>query len=292
MKTFYTFLALTLIAGTASAARNVNETLDAAADGTVSISNVTGSIEVSGWSQNRVEVKGRLDDNVEELQFERDGDEILIKVKVPRSRSSNTDAYLVIRIPEDSNLEINTVSADIDVRGVRGQQDLEAVSGDIDTQAYAEDIQLETVSGDIEVEGSSERMRSLLSSVSGDIEVTELVGEIDIDTVNGDLSVTAGRFSRVRAETVNGSILVHAGLDNGGRLDVETVNGSVDIDFGDDVSARFEIETFNGSIRNCFGPDPVRTSKYTPGRELKFTEGGGTGRVSIQTLNGGIRLCK
>ena len=58
------------------------------------------------------------------------------------------------------------------------------------------------------------------------------------------------------------------------------------------MSARFDIETFNGNIRNCFGPDSVRTSKYAPGRELKFTEGGGSGRVTINTLNGNLRLCK
>jgi hypothetical protein len=64
------------------------------------------------------------------------------------------------------------------------------------------------------------------------------------------------------------------------------------VDFEGDVSARFDIETFNGAIRNCFGPEAVRTSKYAPGRELKFTEGSGSGRVSIQTLNGSLRLCK
>ena len=81
-------------------------------------------------------------------------------------------------------------------------------------------------------------------------------------------------------------------LTDDGRLDVETINGSVDIDFDGDVSARFDIETFNGSIRNCFGPESVRTDRYTPGRELKFTEGNGSGRVTIQTLNGSLRLCK
>jgi hypothetical protein len=75
-------------------------------------------------------------------------------------------------------------------------------------------------------------------------------------------------------------------------MDVETVNGSVDILFDGDVSARFDIETFNGDIENCFGPKSERTSKYAPGRELKFTEGGGNGRVVIRTLNGDLTLCK
>jgi len=36
----------------------------------------------------------------------------------------------------------------------------------------------------------------------------------------------------------------------------------------------------------------VRTSKYAPGKELRFTEGDGSARVLIKTLNGGINLCR
>ena len=75
------------------------------------------------------------------------------------------------------------------------------------------------------------------------------------------------------------------------HIEVAENNGDVDIKFSGEVSARFDIETFNGRIRNCFGPEPVRTSEYAPGRELRFTEGGGEGRVVIRTLNGGLRLC-
>ena len=75
-------------------------------------------------------------------------------------------------------------------------------------------------------------------------------------------------------------------------MELETINGSVDVEFRGDISARFSISTFNGRIRNCFGPEPERTSKYTPGYDLDFTEGSGSGRVSINTLNGSLRLCK
>ena len=65
----------------------------------------------------------------------------------------------------------------------------------------------------------------------------------------------------------------------------------IDVELVGDVSARIEIDTFNGDIRNCFGPDPERTSKYTPGWELSFTEGDGDGRIEMSTLNGDLSLC-
>lgn len=291
MKTF-TLALLGMFSATTVVATEINESMDAATDGTVSISNISGSVEVQGWSRNQVEITGDLGSDVEELFFQRDGDEIEIKVKSSRGNSRDIESDLVVKVPLASSLEVNTVSADIDVAGLTGEQSLESVSGDIATEAFASDIEVNSVSGDLEVEGDDQAMRSMLSSVSGDIDTENLAGEIGVESVSGDLVVVNGVFDRVSMDTVNGDIVFHAQLLNDGRLDVETVNGSVDIKFAGEVSARFDIETFNGDIRNCFGPKAVRVSEYGPGYELKFTEGGGSGRVTIETLNGDLRLCK
>jgi len=73
-------------------------------------------------------------------------------------------------------------------------------------------------------------------------------------------------------------------------VDMEAINGDLRLDILGKVDAEFDIETFNGSIDNSFGPDPVRTSRYAPGRELRFTHGEGNARIRIKTLNGGISL--
>ena len=283
---------LSLMATAALGAESVNKTLDAAADGDVSIENVSGSVEVRGWSRNQVEVTGELGSGVEELIFERDGDEVIIKVKLRRNSSRSGGSDLAINVPEASSLRINTVSADIDVEDVQGEQRLESVSGDIETAVFGSEVEAESVSGDIEVAGDNQVIDASFHTVSGDIEIENLSGELRSESVNGEISVINGSFERISGDTVNGDIVFHVGLLDDGRMDIETINGAVDVDFGGDVSARFDIETFNGSIRNCFGPESVRTSKYAPGRELSFTEGGGSARVSIQTLNGSVRLCK
>lgn len=286
----FTFLGIFSAAGVVAA--EIDQRMDAASNGTVSVSNVAGMVEVKGWSRNQVEVTGELGDDVEELIFERSGDEIEIKVKTGRRKSRDISSDLFIKVPQRSSLDIHTVSADIEVSDVTGEQSLESVSGDITTDAYDSDIDVNTVSGDLEVSGDRKSIRSRLSSVSGDVDTENLAGEISVESVSGDLVVANGVFSRANLGTVNGDIVFHAQLLDDGRLDVETVNGGVDIEFAGNVSARFDIETFNGQIRNCFGPEAVRVSKYAPGYELKFTEGGGSGRVTIETLNGDLRLCK
>lgn len=277
---------------TGFAANEVHRAVDAASDGRVSISNTSGSIEISGWSRNEVDVAADLGWGVEELIVERNKDEVTIKVKVPKESGRNISTDLIIRVPEKSAIDVNGVSADIEISDVFGEQRLHAVSGDITSQVYAADVEAETVSGDIELAGNNQPALTQLSTVSGDIDVFRLAGEIEGTSVSGDVAVVDGSFERVQANTVNGDITFHASLVDDAKVDFETINGSVDLIIRGNVSARFDIETFNGGIRSCFGPKPERSSQYGPGRELKFTEGAGDTRVTVRTLNGGMTLCR
>lgn len=272
-------------------AEEVDKTVDAASDGHVDIINISGSIEVYGWSDSKVEVTGELGEKVEELIVERDGDKVLVKVKVPRNNSNNITSDLVIRVPEGSSIDVSTVSADITSEGVGGEQMLHTVSGDVEVEASESDISAEAVSGDVDVTGDGSDIEVRANTVSGDVTVIDASGSVRAEAVSGDVLVRDGSFERASLNSVNGEIDFQAGLRDGGKLDVETVNGDVDVQFSGDVAARFDIETFNGDITNCFGPKAERTSKYTPGLELSFTEGDGDGRVTITTLNGDIDMC-
>ena len=291
MKILSVFIALTL-ATTAFADDEINKTIDAESKSAIRVINVAGDVEIEGWSRNEVELEAELGSGVEELIFERDGKEILIEVRGKKDNSRNITSDLVIKVPMGSSLEVSTVSADIVVDGVEGRMRLQSVSGDVEASVFGENINAESVSGDVDLSGKDMEIRVQAKTVSGDVDLENLKGEVDATAVSGDLTVTSGNFSEAKLNTVNGDIIFQAGLYGESRMDVETVNGSVDILFDGDVSARFDVETFNGDIDNCFGPKSERTSKYAPGRELSFTEGGGNGRVVIHTLNGDLTLCK
>jgi DUF4097 and DUF4098 domain-containing protein YvlB len=291
--TFRVLVGSALLATLATAqAREVDESIDAASNGHVEIINISGSLEVYGWSRDTVEVKGELGAKVEELILERNGDKVLVKVKVPRNNSNNISSELVVRIPEDSSVEVSTVSADITSEDVEGEQNLKTVSGDVYVKAANSDVSAQAVSGDVNVDGNGADIETQANTVSGDVEVNNVAGTVSAEAVSGEVIVRDGSFERANLNSVNGEIVFHAELREDGKLSVETVNGDVDILFAGDVSARFDIETFNGDIDNCFGPKAERTSKYAPGWELSFTEGGGEGRVTITTLNGDVEMCK
>jgi putative adhesin len=280
-----------LVLVTTANAKEIDETVDAASDGHVDIVNISGSVEVFGWSKSSVEVTGDLGEKVEELILERNGDKVLVKVKVPRNNSSNISSDLTIRVPAGSSIDVSTVSADITSEGVGGEQNLHTVSGDVEAEAAASDVAAESVSGDVDVTGDGSDIETEANTVSGDVTVIGVSGAVVVEAVSGDLLVRDGSFERATLNSVNGDVDFQAGLRDGGKLVIETVNGEVDVQFGGDVSAKFDIETFNGDIDNCFGPKAERTSKYTPGWELSFTVGDGDGRVTITTLNGDVDIC-
>ena len=290
MKRLTVFLPAALLALPVMA-EDVNETLDAAKNGKVDVSNIAGEVTIRGWSRDEVEVTGELGRNVEKLIFERDGDEITIKVKVPRRGGRGIDSDLHIQVPEGSSLDVGTVSADIDVADVSGEQRLNSVSGDIDTEVAGNDVSAGSVSGDIEVSGQAMKAEIDAGSVSGNVTLFRVSGIVEAESVSGDVIVDEGAFDRARLETVNGEIVFHADLLDDGKLQAETVNGNVELEFADKVSGRYDIDTFNGDIRNCYGPKAERTSKYTPGWELSFEEGDGGARVNVSTLNGDISIC-
>ncbi len=270
----------------------VNRTIDAEDDGYIEIFNTSGSIEVRGWSNDSVEVTGTLGDSVEELIIERDGNEVLIRVEVPNRHWGDIDADLVIKVPEDSSIEVSGVSIDIEIEDVLGEQSLGTVSGDIETSGVGDDVEAESVSGDVEISGDGAEGSFEAETVSGDVAITGVSGEVYGGSVSGDVDVIGGSFDEAYFESVNGDLTFHASLNRNGELSMESVNGTVDVEFTVPItSARFDIETFNGSIRNCFGPKPERTSRYSPGLELSFTIGDGDARIEIETLNGSVNVC-
>jgi len=275
----------------AAADEEYKQSMDAAVDGHVRVYNTSGTIEIIGWSKKSVAVNAYLGDDVRELIFEREGDEILIKVKVPNRHHGDIDADLRIHVPERSSIEVSGVSADIEVEDVRGEQSLETVSGDVETSGVESDVEAGSVSGDVEVSGNGKDADTEAGTVSGDVILSDLAGNVAGASVSGDVDIDSGSFREATLESVSGDLTFHAGLRDGGELVMESVNGTIDVKFSNKVSARFDIETFNGDIDNCFGPQAERTSRYSPGLELSFTVGDGSSDVNIETLNGDVYIC-
>jgi DUF4097 and DUF4098 domain-containing protein YvlB len=279
-----------LLAHTA-ASETIERTLDVSPRGEVEILNVSGDVRVIGWERPQVQLRADIDSGVDEVQFERRGDRTTVRVKVQRNAERGS-ADLVVHVPRDSTLlSVKTVSASQRIEGVRGEQRLQSVSGRVETEVFNEDFEGKTVSGEIVVNGHGETSAHL-TSVSGRLVLENVGGDLDLNTVNGEMQVLGGAIERARLKTTNGRMRIEGSLRPDARFDAESINGAIELQLRGSLDAEFNVETFNGAIRNCFGPKPQRTDKYAPGLVLRFTEGKGSARVRLKTLNGGIELCK
>ena len=283
-----TALALAVPAG---AKQTVNETPPAAAAGLVAVENVSGSIKVTGWDRNEVAITGTLGDQVEKLDVQTSGDRMTIEVRLPsgsnRGGNRDLDANLEIRVPRASRLQVETVSAGIEVGDVGGSQELESVSGSVTVQGTTSQLSVQTVSGSIKLSGQAAEVRA--ESVSGSLELAGVGESLNAETVSGSLTASAGSLSRAQLSSVSGRVSFTGDLANGGRLEAESHSGSVELRLPASIAADFEVETFSGDISNDFGPPAERKGSFGPGKNLRFSTGSAA-RISVETFSGSVKL--
>lgn len=316
MKQLLIGTSLFLLTLSATAGEKVDKTIKAAQDGYVEIEHLGGYAKITGWSKREVKVTGELGDNTDKFIFERDGNEVVIKVKVKRGRGnwgswdSNSDDDLEIFVPENSRVsytstnanvevsdiqggaDIDTVNGSIEVDNLAGRIRLEAVNGDIDAKQLSGDVRIETVNGDIRDRSTSSREGNY-DSVNGDIDIVTTSKDIKIETVNGDIEAKMDKVDTLNVNTVNGSVEAYMELAKQGDVRASSVGGSISLYFQEDVSARFDLEGHaGGRIVNKLSNDKQQKAKYGPRRWLEFSLNGGDAKVDVSTVSGRIRVDK
>ncbi len=276
-------------AACALAQESVDRSLPAASDGTVTIKNVAGSVIVEGWGEAKITVTGELGKGTERLDVTSEGRRTIVEVVLPRHARHVEGSDLMIRVPKGSRIEVEAVSATVEVSDVIGALELHAISGDVTARGAAREINAQTVSGMIGIAATTAKIAA--ESVSGDVTVEGVRGDIEISTVSGDVSVkTSGVVDRLRFSSVSGELGFSGVLSDKATLKAESHSGDITLTLGGKPSGDFSVTTFSGDIENAFGPRGKRSSKYAPGRELEFTLGDSGARVDVTTFSGDVFL--
>jgi len=197
--------------------------------GRLSVSNVNGSVTVTGGDGDTVEIiaikkadSQKTLDGIE-IEISHTTDSIVIETDLPESDhwyswggGGGQVTYKII-VPAGTNLDsVETVNGDVEVSGV---------------------------SGDVEAE-----------SVNGDLDLSDLASNASFSTVNGSIEATFTRLEgqqKVKAETVNGRITFRIPKNADVDLSADTLNGGIDArDFGLETDKGFVGSDLNGSIGN------------------------------------------
>lgn len=306
-----------LLAIPAHAQRQVNARHDASSTGTVEIEMHSGSVRVTGWSRNEVQVTGNLARGDDRMELEGRGRTVEVRVAGRRGRAG--PANLEIRVPAGSTVQVMAGSAPVNVSGVTGAVEVESASGPVRVHASSRRVEVVAQSGPVTVDGQTGTLEvtamsgpvrvnanvrqrvsiealsgpvDLLGSVgeaqvhavSGNVRVTNATGRVEIEAVSGNVSVTGSRL-RGNVESVSGNLVVAGSL--GGALTLESHGGNVELRLPSGTNAHVDVETFSGGLRSDFGGGSGDSR-----RERRVTIGRGGPRVTINTFSGDVRLLR
>ena len=149
-----------------------------ASGGTVSLENANGSVEISGWDQNTVEINGtkyaRSKSLLDEVKINTDasGGSVRIRTVRPEDNHGGSGARYTIHVPHKVLLDtIATTNGSIRVQDVDGNARLKSTNGAIRTQKVHGEIDANTSNGAVEAE--------------------DLDGNANLHTTNGSIKVAA-----------------------------------------------------------------------------------------------------
>jgi hypothetical protein len=271
--------------------RPYSEHVAASPTGSVKISDVSGSVAVSGWDKPQVDIQGELGATVERVDVTQSGDQVVIKVILPENLyqvpDHGADAKLQVHVPLKSTVEVSTVSAPISVEGIQGASRLHSVSGEVRAGLAGADEEAASVSGDVHVSGNPSVATLRASTVSGSVFLTHGVGDISARTVNGRLDLAVDGAKSVDVSSVTGDVAFHGHLMPDAHLKATTVDGKLAVQVSADAGYMYDIATFGGAIRTCFGGQ--NESGRLSGQVAP--NGAGHANVHLRTMRGAIDLC-
>jgi len=304
-------LVLTLGLALASAAafagrdgRPVDERRTLKPDARVEVSNVAGLIEVEAWGRNELRLTGHLSEQVEKLEITGNESRLKIEVKLPKRTRHVEDTVLHLKVPAGITLEADGVSADIAVRGVKGDVEANTVSGDVRLEVGSKKVEARSVSGDVTVDAPSVETR--VESVSGDVTVRGVKGEVRGETVSGDVSVRGTTARRIEVQSVSGDLELEIELAADAEVEAKTMSGDVVLNVPRLPDVDIELETYSGEIEPSellpgFPAKRQRSRRHDDddddhdeddeNREYS-RQGKGPGRVRLHSFSGDIMVRK
>jgi Toastrack DUF4097 len=249
------------------------------AGGRLYLENMNGSVEISGWDQDTVDISGAKYASSEQvlkalkLDIVPSSDSVRIRTVAPSGHWGNMGARYVIRVPRRTSLErIETSNGSVQVSQIDAAARLETSNGRIEASDVSGPVTLRTSNGSVR----AERVRKGLEARTSN------------GSIRADLS-EAAEGGTVRLTTSNGSVeLSVQGLKNQDVV-VSTSNGSITVRLPGSISADVKADTSNSSITNEFTDAfKGRSEKHS----LEGTIGAGGPMLTLSTSNGSIRLLK
>lgn len=256
------------------------------------------------------------------IKTKKRGSDVIIHTKYPKYRLFRHEKVRVdyhILVPEETEIDLKTTSADIDIERIKNNIDLSTTSGDIRVEDVSGDIFISSTSGDvslwdifgcIKIRGTSSDIELndiegdlKLDCTSGDVEIKNLKGDVEVSLTSGDLTLqridgdidatsSSGdievfqKRGFLNLESISGNIKVKTNISKGYKYSVGTVSGDVYFYIPEATDAKVKLETVSGKIHTNL---PLVLEDFSR-KHLSGKLGSGESKIHIFTTSGDIKL--
>ncbi len=228
-----------------------------------------GGIDVRAGDGGRMRVEGKVHGTWRvRYVIEQRGEDVLVEA-YPRALlgwlSLLGPSHFTITAPAQTRLDIESVSAPIDIQRIAGGGALQTTNGNINLD--------------------NARGRLSATTTNGSITAAGLDGTATLRTTNGAIDVRDSRGT-FDVATVNGGIVLDAELEPGGHHRAETTNGRVSVRLRGEPNLRIDARAVNGAVT---ASRPIATGERAS-NALAGTIGAGEGQLVLRTTNGRIAI--
>ncbi len=263
--------------------------------GVLTIDNLNGSVEISSWEKDEVDVNGVKycisEERLRGMRVEgtQSGNRLTLRSVLPEGKRSGCGAKYTIRVPKKITLDgIVSSNGKIRVENIAGEARLQTSNGGIQVRALEGKLDARTSNATID-----------LDSVIGDFVGRTSNGSILVEGLEGSFSGATsnasikGRIRKLKpgqpmkAETSNGTIDLTLADYAGQVLDVESSNASVTLHLPTGVNADLRASTSNSSIECDL---PMTETGISSKTRLEGKLGKGGNPIRVSTSNGSIRI--
>jgi len=227
--------------------KDVNRTVALSANGVVDVETHKGSIKVSTWDRQEVEIQARIEAEPgtsmdrrrfdgTDVQIDSSADSVRIKTHYPDfnwcctfDNGTNPEVRYTIRMPKSARLAIRDHRSDTEVTGLQGRLDLTTHRGTVHVRGLSGPLHLDTHRGEINVEFASFAANSSIKTYRGTVELSmPASSRFDLQSdlgrhgaIDTDFAVMTHTIRR-RGESIQGAV-------NGGgpSLRIETYRGEI-----------------------------------------------------------------
>jgi DUF4097 and DUF4098 domain-containing protein YvlB len=266
--------------------------------GRIDLESFNGSVEISGWDKDSVEITGQKYAATEALLHDLkidivpSADSLRIRTVRPTDRRGNMGARYVLHVPRRVMLErIISSNGGVRVTDVEGEARLRTSNGGINITSLKGNLDANTSNGGVDVRGLDGTAN--LRTSNGGIRVDHVRGSFEAVTSNAgiDARLTDIDPARlVRLETSNGNINLTMDRMKGHQVRANTSNGSITVKLPAETSAHVRANTSNSSITSDF--DVTVRGSFNSKSRLEGVIGSGEGTLDLGSSNGSIRLLK